>query len=182
MIQHLPHLTIQCPRLIDLDWKHDVRQAGAVFSHVLCFFVEAGVDRVILIPRNQTTRPRGLGVHKPIANARHILFLEASRPLVLMTLPVSVHLKHMVDELTSASRSCPNGFQQNPSFVVLQSFGVLLHAGRDLLIDLVIDGSSQFLVVQIFHPSFGMFLSVEILVHAHPFVQIGSEDPVEGCR
>jgi hypothetical protein len=27
-----------------------------------------------------------------------------------------------------------------------------------------------------------MFLSVEILVHAHPFVQIGSEDPVEGCR
>ena len=97
MIHHLPHLTIQCPRLIQLDWKRDVRQAGAVFSHMLCFFVEAGVNCVILIPGNQTTRPGGFGVHQPIANARRILFLEVSRPLVLVPLPASVHLKHIMD-------------------------------------------------------------------------------------
>jgi len=132
MIKHLPHVPIQDTRLIQLDWKRDVRQAGTVFPHVLCFFVEAGIDCVILIPCNQTAWPRGLGVHEPFANTRDILFLEAPRPLVLMTLPASVHLKHMMDEFASESRSRPNRLQQNPSFVVLQSFGVLLNAVRDL--------------------------------------------------
>ena len=54
-----------------------------------------------------------------------------------------------------------------------------LDTGRDFHIDFAIGRCFQFLVAQILHPHLGVLLSVEVVVHAHPFVQAGGEDLIK---
>src|ERR1700691_5949838 len=106
MIEDAAHVLIQFPDgpHVESDWKHHVGLARTVLSHVLRIFVEAGVDRVVLVPRDKTAGARRFGVHQPGADARDIFFREAPRPGMLMAEAMSVHFQDLADQLSSKWR------------------------------------------------------------------------------
>ena len=101
MIEDAAHFLIQLlDRSVESDWNHHVGLARTVLAHVLRLFVEAGVDRVVLVPRDKTAGARRFGVHQPVADARDIVFREVPRPGVLMAEPMSVHFQDLADQLS----------------------------------------------------------------------------------
>jgi len=105
MIEDATHFLIQFPdRPLESDWKHHVGLARTVLAHVLRIFVETGVDRIVLVPRDKTAGPGGFGVHQPVADSRDLFFREVPRPGVLMAEPMSVHFQDVADQLSSQWR------------------------------------------------------------------------------
>jgi hypothetical protein len=86
----------------------------------------------------------------------------------------------LADQLSSQWRGWFDLLSEPARPLVLHPRGVLLDAGWDLHFDFPVDGCLQFFLVQIFHPHLGMFLRINILVYAHPLVQVGDEYAVEG--
>lgn len=39
-----------------MNGHRDIRLTGSVFAHVLRFHIEAGIDRIALVPGNETAR------------------------------------------------------------------------------------------------------------------------------
>ena len=76
-----------------MNRKRHIRLARTVFAHVLRLFVKAGVDRIILVPRDQTSGPGILGIHKPIVNSWYVALADVAGPRVLVPLAMSIHLK-----------------------------------------------------------------------------------------
>ena len=60
---------------------------------MLRLFIKAGVDRIILVPSDQTSGPGILGIHEPIVNAWYILLTDLAGPRMLVSLAMSIHLK-----------------------------------------------------------------------------------------
>src|ERR1700722_15094298 len=105
MIEDALHLFVQFPRrLVQLNRERHVRLAGTVFPHVLRLFVKASVDRIILVPSDQTSRPGVLSIRKPCFNARYVLLDDLTGPRVLVPLAMSIHLKSVPDEFASHAR------------------------------------------------------------------------------
>src|SRR5579864_1949636 len=99
----------------------------------------------------------------------------------------SASMSHSSMPGTSFSLSLPGHacmrldlLKQGSGSPVLERLGVTLDAGRDLHIHFAIDRCFQFVATEVFHPGFGVFLGVEVVIHAHPFVQVGGEYLVEG--
>ena len=55
-----------------MNGKCHIRLARTVLTHVLRFFVKAGVDRIILVPGDQTSWPGILGIHEPFVDAWYV--------------------------------------------------------------------------------------------------------------
>src|SRR5271156_7120448 len=62
---------------------------------------------------------------------------------------------------------------------VFQRLGMSLDTGGGLRIYFAIDRRFQFVFAEVFHPGFSVFLTIEVVVHAHPFVQVGGEDLIK---
>ena len=56
-----------------------------------------------------------------------------------------------------------------------------LDTGWDLHVHFAIDRCFQLLVAQIFHPHLGVLLGIEVVIHAHPFVQVAGVFTRIGC-
>ena len=70
-----------------------IRLARTVFAHVLRLFIEAGVDRIILVPSDQTSGAGILSIHEPSVNAWHVLFTDLAGPRMLVPLAMGIHFK-----------------------------------------------------------------------------------------
>ena len=161
-------------------WKRHIWLARTVFAHVLRLFIKAGVDRIILVPSDQASRPRILGIREPVVNAGYILSTDLAGPRVLLPLAVCIHFKQVPDQFASHACMGLDLLKQGSGSPVLELLRVTLDAGRDLHIHFAIDRCFQFVAAEVFHPGFGVFVGVEVVVHAHPFVQVGGEYLVEG--
>src|SRR5208282_3914578 len=84
--------------------KRHIRLARTFFAHVLRLFVKAGVDRIILVPSDQASRPGILCIREPCFNAWYLLLTDLAGPRVLVPLAMSVHLKQVPDQLASHTR------------------------------------------------------------------------------
>ena len=60
---------------------------------MLRLFVKAGVDRIILVPGDQTSGPGILGIHKPIVNSGYVLLTDLAGPRVLLPFAMRIHLE-----------------------------------------------------------------------------------------
>jgi len=149
---------------------------------MLRFFIEAGINRVVLVPRNETAGSGGFGIHQPVADPRYIFFSEVSRPRMLTTLPAVVHFQDVLDQLPQRRTARLNLFEQIACPCGRKFLRVLRDAAGNLNGHFPIDGSLQFLIAHILHPHLRVLLRIEVVVHAHPFVQIRGEDLIERSR
>ena len=147
-----------------MNRKGHVRLAGAVFAHVLRLFVEAGVDRVVFVPRDETTRTGILSVHQPVVNAWYVFLADMPRPRVLVTLSIRIHFKHVPNQLPGYRSARPTLPQEIPRFALLECLCVLLDTVGNFNIYLPISRRFQFLVGQVLHRHLRVLLCIEIVV------------------
>ena len=181
MTEHAPYLFVEFfGRLVQVNRNGDVRLTGSVLPHVLRFLVEAGIDCVVLIPGNETAGSGGFGIHQPVADAGNIFFSEVSRPRVLVAFAGIVHFLRVMDQLPKHRMARPSLFELSTCFCVRKFLRLLLDAIGNFNLHFPIDGCFQFLVTDVLHPHLGVFLSIEVVVHAHPLIQIRRENLVKG--
>ena len=75
-----------------------IRLARTVLTHVLRLFVKAGVDRIILVPGDQTSGPGILRIHEPFVDAWYVLLTQLAGPSVRVPLAMGIHFKQVPDE------------------------------------------------------------------------------------
>src|ERR1700685_522180 len=85
----------------------------------------------------------------------------------------------MTDHLASHAGVRSNLSKKIPGSAVFQRLGMSRDTGGDLRIDFAIDGPFRLFLSQILHPHLGMLLSIEVVIHAHPFVEVGGEDLIK---
>ena len=76
---------------------------------MLRLFIEAGVDRIILVPSDQASGPGILSIREPSVNAGYVLLTDLAGPRVLVPLAMSIHLKQVPDQAREP-RSYAAGF------------------------------------------------------------------------
>ena len=160
-------------------WKRHIRLARAVFAHVLCLFIKAGIDRVVFVPSDQTSGAGILSIHEPSVNARYVLLTDLAGPRVHVPLATTIHFKQVADQLASHARVGLDFPQQAPGSPVFERLRAPLDTGGNLQVHFAIDRRFQFVFAEVFHPGFGVFLTIVVVVHAHPFVQVGGEDLIK---
>src|SRR5258708_37202555 len=116
-----------------MNAKRRVRLARTVFADVLRLFIKAGVDRVVLVPSDQTTGPGILSIREPSFNARYVLLTDLAGPRVIVPLAMSIHFKHVLDQFASHARVRLDFPQQVPSSPVFKRLRVPLHDSVDFL-------------------------------------------------
>jgi len=93
---------------------------------------------------------------------------------------VIIHFEHIPNQFTSYTRAWLDFPQQVPGSPVFERLRVPLDTGG-ISISLAIDRCFPILVAQILHPHLGVLLGIEVVIHAHPFVQVSGEDLIKAA-
>src|SRR5258708_17551532 len=140
VIEDAPYFFIQLFRgLVQMDGERHIRLASAVFPHVLRLLIKAGVDRIILVPGDYTSRPGVLSIREPVVNAWYILLTDLAGPCVFVPSTMSIHLQQVPDNFARYPCVQSDLLKQDSGSAVFESLRVPLDAGRDLHIHFAID-------------------------------------------